>query len=61
MRDGIWRTLEGIELLTSDPQASISAQLRHARKARFGSHTVNKRHMGGGLYEYQLVVNQAKV
>jgi hypothetical protein len=55
MRDQRWRSLPAIEALTGDPPASISAQLRHMRKARFGGHTVNRRYLGDGLYEYQLV------
>jgi hypothetical protein len=58
MIDGCWRTLGEIEAATGDPQASISAQLRHLRKARFGSHVINKRPRGDrhhGLFEYQLV------
>ena len=52
-----WRTLAEIESETGDPQASISAQLRHLRKARFGGHTVDRRQRGdGGTFEYQLVV-----
>jgi hypothetical protein len=60
MRDGNWRTLDEIASITGDPQASISAQLRHLRKKKFGNHTVDKRHRGeakNGLYEYQLKVN----
>ena len=60
MQDGRWRTLSEIEEMSRDPQASISAQLRHLRKKRFGSHTVNKRPRGEretGLFEYQLIVN----
>ena len=60
MRDGKWRTLSEIEKLTGDPQASISAQLRHLRKPRFGNHQVNKRLRGdrkNGLFEYQLILN----
>jgi hypothetical protein len=57
MKDGVYRTLPAIEEATGYPQASISAQLRHARKKRFGSHTVNRRHIKNGLFEYQLVVN----
>jgi hypothetical protein len=38
MRDGRWRTLGEIAAVTGDPEASISAQLRHARKERFGGH-----------------------
>ncbi len=39
MADGVWRTLEDITRATGDPHASISAQLRHLRKPRFGGHT----------------------
>jgi hypothetical protein len=58
MRDGQWRTLAELEVITKDPPASISAQLRHLRKARFGGYAVNKRTRGdrkAGLYEYQLI------
>jgi hypothetical protein len=57
MQDGQWRTLEQIASLTGDPAASVSAQLRHLRKPRFGGFTVNRRTRGersSGLYEYQL-------
>lgn len=57
MQDCAWRSLAEIERLTGDPPASISAQLRHMRKARFGGHTINRRHLGDGLYEYQLVIH----
>ena len=58
MRDGQWRTLAEIARDTGDPQASISAQLRHLRKPRFGSWVVEKRSRGvrkDGLYEYRLL------
>ncbi len=58
MIDGKWRTLREIESITNDPQASISAQLRHLRKKRFNSHIVNKQRRGektSGLFEYQLL------
>lgn len=56
MIDGKWRTLQEIEYVTEFPQASISAQLRHLRKQRFGSFTVNKqRRKLSGLFEYQLL------
>jgi len=63
MKDGEWRTLGEIENLTAYPQASISAQLRHLRKERFGAHIVNKQIRGerkDGLYEYQLIINSKK-
>lgn len=60
MQDAAWRTLDEIAKLTGDPPASVSAQLRHMRKARFGSHTVDKERIGekgNGLWTYRLVVN----
>ncbi|MFW6103130.1 MAG: hypothetical protein ACOC7M_02410 [Chloroflexota bacterium] len=60
MKDGQWRTLNEISGATGDPHASVSAQLRHLRKSRFGSHTVERRRRNSpkeGLYEYRLIVN----
>ncbi len=57
MIDGGWRTLDEIADTTGDPPASVSAQLRHLRKERFGSHNVDKRARGArenGLWEYRL-------
>jgi len=59
MRDGKWRSLPDIAQRTGDPEASISAQLRHLRKARFGGHTVNRRHVANGLFQYQLIARGA--
>jgi len=58
MASGTWRTLSEIETITGDPQASISAQLRHLRKARFGSYRIEKQRRGdetSGLFEYRLL------
>jgi len=63
MQDGRWRTLQEIADTTHDPHASISAQLRHLRKERFGSHTVNRRARGErsrGLFEYQVLSSSAE-
>ena len=54
MIDANWRTLREIEESTGDPQPSISAQLRHLRKLKFGAHTVDRRYLGNGLYQYRL-------
>ena len=54
MVGGGWHTLGAISRSTGDPESSVSAQLRHLRKDRFGGHTINRRYVGGGLYEYQL-------
>jgi hypothetical protein len=57
MSDGIYRTLSEIENITGFPQASISAQLRHLKKHRFGANTVNKRirFEDKGVWEYQVI------
>ena len=54
MADSAWHTLEAIARGTGDPPASVSAQLRHLRKPRFGGHTVERRYVARGLYEYRL-------
>ncbi len=54
MSDGEWRTLPQLEATLGYPQASISAQLRHLRKERFGSWVVDKRHLTSGLWEYRV-------
>lgn len=59
MKDGVWRTLQEIELATGFPQASISAQLRNLRKKSFGCQKVDKRRRGeekNGLWEMQLII-----
>ena len=57
MKDSKWRTLSEISQATGDPQASISAQLRHLRKPRFGAHIVEKEYLGNGLYQYKVIPN----
>ena len=57
VKDGRWRTLDEIHQATGDPHASISAQLRHLRKPKFGKYLIEKRPRGsesGGLYEYRM-------
>ena len=58
MNGGCWRTLREIVTITGDPESSVSAQLRHLRKPRFGSYIINKRRRGEpkqGLFEYQML------
>ena len=58
MIDGLWRTLKEVADNTGDPEASVSAQLRHLRKKRFGSFVLEKRPRGNrsnGLFEYRLL------
>ena len=55
IKDGRWRTLRQLAETTGDPEASVSAQLRHLRKPRFGGHEIVKRYIKNGLYEYRLI------
>ena len=56
IKNGCWHTLADLAQKTGDPEASISAQLRHLRKPRFGCHTIEKRRCLNSRYEYRLVV-----
>lgn len=56
MKDGHWRTLGHIASTTGHPEASVSARLRDLRKIQRGGHTVERRYVGGGLYEYRVLV-----
>lgn len=58
---GAWLTLRQIAAATGDPEPSISAQLRHLRKPRFGGHTVEKRYVRDGLFEYRVLVNREEL
>ena len=60
MKDARYRTLAEIADITGDLTPSISAQLRHLRKPRFGNHIVDKRRRNGetsGLWEYRVLIN----
>ena len=61
VKDGNWRSLKDIANLANAPQASVSAQLRHLRKPRFGSYTVEKKYVTDGLYRYRVDANSGSV
>ncbi len=54
MKKGRSLTLYEISEATGQPEASVSAQLRHLRKARFGSYEVSKVYIRNGLYAYSV-------
>lgn len=53
-----WMTLRELSELTGYGEASISAQLRHLRKTKFGGYVVAKRRRGparsDGIWEYRI-------
>ena len=58
MIDGKWRTLKELREITGFSEASISAQLRHLRKERFGRHKVERERMlprEHGLFKYRVL------
>ncbi len=59
MSDGKWRTLAEIAALADGTEAAVSARLRDFRKRPYGSHTVERQHIGNGLYQYRLIVRPA--
>jgi hypothetical protein len=62
LSDGKYHTLKEVERLTGDPQASISAQIRHLRKPAFGGYEIAKRRRTTritkptGSWEYALIL-----
>ena len=57
MADGNWRTLLDIAGQCGYPESStpgLSARLRDLRKPKFGSHTVERRYLHDGLWEYRV-------
>ncbi len=54
MRDGQWKTIPQIaEAAGGSPQA-VSARLRDLRKAKYGGHTVERKYVSDGVFEYRL-------
>ena len=58
--DGRWYTLKDISIRTGAPEPSISAQLRHLRKPRFGSHIVEREYIANGLYKYRVLARETE-
>ena len=60
-RSGVPMTLASIAKETGDPEASVSAQLRHLRKDKHGAHTVHKIYISHGLYLYKVTFNDRPI
>ena len=54
MRTGRWVTLAELAAATGGSEAGVSARLRDLRKPRFGSMRIDRRRVGGGLFEYRM-------
>ena len=56
-----WQSLAEIECVLGYPQASVSAQLRHLRKRRFGSYVVEKQRRTTGTWEYRVRAPEPRI
>lgn len=54
MKDGKWRTLEGIKVEIGGCITSVSARLRDLRKEQYGGHEIERERVSGGLFKYRL-------
>lgn len=54
MSVGCWSTLREISKATGHPEASVSARLRDLKKSKFGGYLIEKRNLGGGLWQYHM-------
>jgi hypothetical protein len=56
MNDKEWHTLqELVDRAGPGSMPAMSARLRDLRKERFGSYTIERRRISGGLFEYRMV------
>ena len=55
LSDGQWWTLARLSEAAAGSEAAVSARLRDLRKPKYGGHTIERRHVSGGLFEYRMV------
>lgn len=56
MKDGKWITLETLAKKVGMTGSGASACMRNLRMPKFGSYTVERKHIKGTLYKYRLVL-----
>lgn len=59
VKDGSWWTLPELAAAARGSEAAVSARLRDLRKPEWGGHKVEREHVGGGLWRYRLVIEEA--
>jgi len=57
MLKGNWHRLHELADELGILETTVSANMRIFRRKTHGRHTVNKRYVGNGLWEYQLEIN----
>jgi hypothetical protein len=54
LNDYRWHTLSELAGRAGGSEAGVSARIRDYRKPRFGGHTIERRRVDGGLWQYRL-------
>jgi hypothetical protein len=55
MVGGQWFKLSEVAAALGCTETAASARLRDLRKPRFGSHTVERKNLGGGIWVYRVM------
>lgn len=58
LSDGQWHSIAEVADRANISPAATSARFRDLRKEKFGGHTVERRNLGGGFWQYRLVVGE---
>lgn len=52
--DHQWHTLAEIAKRVNGSEAGVSARIRDLRKARWGSHTIDRQYVDAGIWKYRM-------
>jgi GAF domain-containing protein len=55
LSDNRWWTLHELAETVGAPQQSASARIRDLRKSKHGSHTIERRYVSDGVWEYRML------
>jgi hypothetical protein len=58
VKDGKWRTIKQLSDATGNIPTAASANMRNLRKAKYGGYIIERRHLGNGLYEYRMALDE---
>lgn len=58
VKGGQWWTLADLSREAKGSEAAVSARLRDLRKPEWGGYTVEREHLGNGIWRYRVLVNE---
>lgn len=56
MKDGRWRTMRHLSMVVGGTEEDVKARLLSLKEGRFGGHTILRKHISGGVFEYRMVI-----